>query len=115
MLSFTRIVKNGRVVSASRPLRKPFSTNSPALQHKQDGDISQKQEKLEKPQEPQNSEERKLHKPKLKQTPPQTDEETRARLEEMLGNDGGIAGVELEGGKPVGLKRHVKGNMFRLI
>lgn len=42
----------------------------------------------------------------------QADEELRENLEKMMSND---AGVELEGGKPIGLKRGVRNNMFRLI
>jgi hypothetical protein len=42
------------------------------------------------------------------------DEELRVKLEEMSG-DGGAAGLELEDGKPVAMKRGVKQNMFRLI
>ena len=43
-----------------------------------------------------------------------SDEEIRRRLEERSG-DGGVAGMELEDGKPVAMKRSVKENMFRLI
>ncbi|CZR57663.1 uncharacterized protein PAC_07552 [Phialocephala subalpina] len=42
------------------------------------------------------------------------DAEMRAKLEGISG-EGGEAGVELEDGKAVGLKRGVKENMFRII
>ena len=42
------------------------------------------------------------------------DEELRLKLEGISG-DGGAAGLELEDGKPVTMKRSVKNNMFRLI
>jgi len=44
----------------------------------------------------------------------QLDEELRQKLESMSG-DGGAAGLELEDGKPVAMKRGVRENMFRLI
>ncbi|KAI9759883.1 MAG: hypothetical protein M4579_002008 [Chaenotheca gracillima] len=44
----------------------------------------------------------------------QTDEEVRQKLEAMSG-EGGEAGLELENGKPVAMKRSVRENMFRLI
>lgn len=115
MLAFTRIIWHKRVTIPSLPLLKSFSTNSRILQRQQDGDTPRKQDDKpqdDKPQEPQKSKDDQSHKSKSK---PQSDEETRERLEQMLGSDGGLAGVELEGGKAVGLKRHVKGNMFRYI
>ena len=42
------------------------------------------------------------------------DEELKQKLEGRSGG-GGEAGLELEGGKPVSMKRSVKDNMFRLI
>lgn len=42
------------------------------------------------------------------------DEELRLKLEGISG-EGGEAGLELEDGKPVAMKRGVKENMFRLI
>lgn len=42
------------------------------------------------------------------------DEELRLKLEGISG-EGGEAGVELEDGKPVAMKRGVKENIFRLI
>jgi len=42
------------------------------------------------------------------------DEELRLKLEGISG-DGGAAGLELEDGRPVAMKRGVKSNMFRLI
>ena len=42
------------------------------------------------------------------------DEELRLKLEGISG-EGGAAGLELEDGKPVAMKRGVKNNMFRLI
>ena len=51
---------------------------------------------------------------KKKPTMAQLDEEVRAKLEGRSGG-GGEAGLELEGGKAVAMKRSVKENMFRLI
>ena len=42
------------------------------------------------------------------------DEELRQKLEGISG-EGGAAGLELEDGQPVAMKRSVKNNMFRLI
>ena len=42
------------------------------------------------------------------------DEEMRQKLEGISG-EGGEAGLELEDGRPVAMKRGVKNNMFRLI
>ena len=44
----------------------------------------------------------------------QLDEEMRQAMEGTAG-DGGEAGLELEDGKPVSMKRGVKDNMFRYI
>ena len=52
-------------------------------------------------------------KPK-KKTMAQLDEEMRLKLEGISG-EGGEAGLELEDGQPVAMKRSVKNNMFRLI
>jgi hypothetical protein len=42
------------------------------------------------------------------------DEEMKAAMENLSG-EGGEYGLELEGGKPVAMKRSVKDNMFRYI
>jgi len=42
------------------------------------------------------------------------DEDLRMKLEGRSG-DGGVAGIELENGKPVAMRRGVRENMFRLI
>ena len=52
--------------------------------------------------------------PKQKKTIAQLDEEMRQAMEGTAG-DGGEAGLELEDGKPVSMKRGVKDNMFRYI
>lgn len=39
----------------------------------------------------------------------------REYLETLLDRDGGVSGVELEDGQPVGLKRQVKADMKRVI
>ena len=49
-----------------------------------------------------------------KKTQAELDEETRLRMEGISGG-GGEAGLELEDGQPVAMKRSVKNNMFRLI
>ena len=51
---------------------------------------------------------------KHKKTMAELDEELRMKLEGRSG-EGGAAGLELEGGKPVAMKRGVRENMFRLI
>ena len=52
-------------------------------------------------------------KPRRK-TVAEEDEELRLKLEGISG-EGGEAGLELEGGKAVAMKRGVRENMFRLI
>lgn len=54
------------------------------------------------------------HQQNSKKTMAQLDEELRLKLEGMSG-EGGAAGIELEDGKPVAMKRGVRDNMFRLI
>ena len=49
-----------------------------------------------------------------KKTMAELDEELRLKLEGISGG-GGEAGLELENGRPVAMKRGVKDNMFRLI
>ncbi|MCJ1235755.1 hypothetical protein MMC14_003726 [Varicellaria rhodocarpa] len=49
-----------------------------------------------------------------RKTMAERDEELRLKLEGISG-EGGAAGLELEDGKPVVMKRGVKNNMFRLI
>ena len=49
-----------------------------------------------------------------RKTMAERDEELRVKLEGISG-EGGAAGLELEDGKPVAMKRGVKNNMFRLI
>jgi hypothetical protein len=51
---------------------------------------------------------------KTKKTVAQLDEEMRQAMEGVSGG-GGDAGIELEDGKPVAMKRSVKENMFRVI
>ncbi|KAI9836621.1 MAG: hypothetical protein M1819_001255 [Sarea resinae] len=51
---------------------------------------------------------------KQHKTMAQLDEELRQKLEGRSG-DGGAAGIELEDGQPVSMKRSVKNNMFRYI
>jgi len=65
----------------------------------------------EKSEDVQSEEEVKV---KAKKTMAQLDEELREKLEGRSG-EGGAAGLELEGGKPVAMKRGVRENMFRLI
>lgn len=49
-----------------------------------------------------------------RKTQAELDEELRQKLEGIAG-DGGEAGLELENGQPVSMKRGVKNNMFRYI
>ncbi|KAF2664338.1 hypothetical protein BT63DRAFT_106499 [Microthyrium microscopicum] len=49
-----------------------------------------------------------------KKTVAELDEELRLKLEERSG-DGGMAGIELEDGKPNAMKRSVRENMYRVI
>ncbi|CAF9909437.1 MAG: hypothetical protein ALECFALPRED_005707 [Alectoria fallacina] len=51
---------------------------------------------------------------KKNKTQAELDDELRQKLEAMSG-DGGAAGLELEDGQPVSMKRSVKNNMFRYI
>jgi hypothetical protein len=51
---------------------------------------------------------------KRKKTLAELDEELKVKLESLSGG-GGEAGLELEGGVPVAMKRGVRENMFRLI
>lgn len=51
---------------------------------------------------------------KKPKTVQEADEELRQKLEAISG-EGGEAGLELEGGKPVAMKRGVRENMFRVI
>ena len=50
----------------------------------------------------------------LQRTQAQIDAELRQKLEDISGG-GGEAGLELEDGQPVAMKRGVRENMFRLI
>ncbi|KAF1980779.1 hypothetical protein K402DRAFT_305772, partial [Aulographum hederae CBS 113979] len=52
--------------------------------------------------------------PKKSKTVAQADEELRLKMNGMAG-DGGEAGLELEDGKAVSMKRGVRENMFRYI
>ena len=52
--------------------------------------------------------------PEREKTQAELDEELRQKLEGIAG-DGGEAGMELENGQPVSMKRGVKNNMFRYI
>ena len=52
--------------------------------------------------------------PKSLKTQSEADAELRQKLEAISGG-GGEAGLELENGQPVAMKRGVKDNMFRLI
>jgi hypothetical protein len=72
------------------------SSNSPAAQPLQNAQTEASKQELQK------------------KTMAQIDEELRQKLEGMSG-EGGAAGIELENGKPVAMKRGVRENMFRLI
>lgn len=52
--------------------------------------------------------------PKRKKTIAELDEELKQKMSGLAG-DGGEAGVELEDGQPVSMKRSVRNNMFRYI
>ena len=52
-----------------------------------------------------------MAKEKPEKTQKELDEELREKLEGIAG-DGGEAGMELENGQPVSMKRSVKNNMF---
>jgi hypothetical protein len=49
-----------------------------------------------------------------KKTMAELDQELMQKLE-MMSGEGGEAGLELENGKPVAMKRSVRENMFRVI
>ncbi|KAF2189597.1 hypothetical protein K469DRAFT_562819 [Zopfia rhizophila CBS 207.26] len=52
--------------------------------------------------------------PKRKKTQAELDKELELKMQGLAG-DGGEAGVELEDGQPVAMKRSVRNNMFRYI
>ncbi|KAM0717613.1 hypothetical protein Q7P37_007465 [Cladosporium fusiforme] len=52
--------------------------------------------------------------PKRKKTMAELDDELKQKMSGLAG-DGGEAGVEIEDGQPVSMKRSVKNNMFRYI
>jgi len=60
------------------------------------------------------SEEQSTEPKKKKKTMAELDEELRVKMQGIAG-DGGDAGIELEDGQPVSMKRSVKNNMFRYI
>jgi len=66
-------------------------------------------------QEPDQQKQEQKQKQKQKQkTMAELDEELKLKMAGLAG-DGGEAGVELEDGQPVAMKRSVKNNMFRYI
>ena len=88
---------------AVRALSRPISTDSAASAERTphpDGDAGKKEEAA-KTKQPVKS-------------MAQLDEELRMKLEGRSG-EGGAAGLELENGKAVAMKRGVRENMFRLI
>jgi len=92
------------LASASKEVAKANDTKSDVLSEKQEeGKVQSKAI----------SEDEKADRPR-KKTVKEMDEELMAKLEGRSG-DGGAAGLELENGKPVAMKRGVKNNMFRLI
>lgn len=90
-----------RLLSTSSRLR---STTNPSSESPENS----------KAQPSQNEQKAPATQPTQKKTMAQLDEELRLKLEGMSG-EGGAAGIELEDGKPVAMKRGVKDNMFRLI
>jgi len=77
------------------------STESEPEKRPQDTETAKKKENMEKL--------KKTHKSMA-----DLDEEMKQAMENLSG-DGGEYGLELEGGKPVAMKRSVKDNMFRYI
>lgn len=61
-----------------------------------------------------NDDESSEKKVEAKKTMAERDEELRMKLEGRSG-EGGVAGLELEGGRPMAMKRGVRENMFRVI
>lgn len=100
----SKVLRHQRLLSTSSPLHSttPSSNSassnsiSPASQSSQDQQNNAKQQQDHK------------------KTMAELDEELRQKLEGMSG-EGGAAGIELEDGKPVAMKRGVRDNMFRLI
>lgn len=76
-----------------------------ALDHKSDANGNKDLKQEEQPKQKQE---------KHKKTMKELDDELRAAMEGQAG-DGGMAGVELEGGQAVSMKRGVRENMFRYI
>lgn len=104
-----------RLTGASRKLQPPRQSRLVLRQlssfttvRAQDTDNKQQQEKKVEEQA-----ENEAKKPK-KKTMAELDEEMRMAMEGTSG-DGGAAGLELEGGKAVSMKRGVRENMFRYI
>ena len=86
-----------------------FASNKTSSGSAKSTEAQQHEQKAEKLA--QNAEEKKEN---LKKTMSQLDEELMRKLEGISG-EGGEAGLELEGGKPVSMKRGVRENMFRYI
>ena len=86
-----------------RPLSRPVSTDSAANAKRSPDNDENAVKTGERPESK-----------KPKKTMAQLDEELRLKLEGRSG-DGGAAGLELENGKAVAMKRGVRENMFRLI
>jgi hypothetical protein len=111
MQRLTNILKLAVQIGCSGPLRhNPLLSTSPRPYS-----TTTSSPKSSKPSQPsQNKPEELTNRQTQKKTMTQLDEELRQKLEGMSG-DGGAAGLELEDGKPVAMKRGVRDNMFRLI
>ncbi|KAI9854804.1 MAG: hypothetical protein M1824_006559 [Vezdaea acicularis] len=94
-------------VTESHPRRFSTSVEKAAAQEPEDIQVQNEKEKPTEIQERKGQQQRKKSLAEL-------DDELRAKLEERSG-DGGSAGLELEDGNPVSMKRGVKNNMFRYI
>lgn len=107
-------VKTAAHALNSRGLARLHSAST--MRKPSDGDKSQRPAKEEKikVKNPSESSEKPVAMAQKPKTQAQLDKELQDRMAGLSG-DGGEAGVELEGGQPVAMKRSVKNNMFRYI
>jgi len=102
-------------IASSRTVRSPLFLRKPKLASApRRASSSKTQESEPKQREHKNGENGSKLEPKKKKTMAQLDEEIRSAMEGISG-DGGEAGMELEDGKPVPMRRGVRENMFRYI
>lgn len=97
-----------------RPASRHFSTSSRALASEKPGSTSSPQNQQKDSSAAGTQAQEAASKPKPRKTQAQLDQELQQKMAGIAG-DGGEAGIELEDGQPVSMKRSVKNNMFRYI